>query len=84
MKISALTRLAAGLLALGLSVASLPPFPARAASTAIVLDGPAMLHQSPAEIQASLGAPVRSRTVANVLSMGFVVRTCFQCSAGKS
>src|SRR4051794_24037714 len=27
---------------------------------------------------------VRSRTVAKVLSMGFVVRTCFQCSAGKS
>ena len=27
---------------------------------------------------------VRSRTVANVLSIGFDVRTCFQCSAGKS
>jgi integrase len=26
---------------------------------------------------------VRCRTVANVLSMGFVVRKCFQCSAGK-
>src|SRR5437879_13800555 len=25
---------------------------------------------------------VRWRTVANVLSMGFVVRKCFQCSAG--
>lgn len=64
MRTSALTRLAAGLLALGLSVTSLPPFAARAASTAIVLDGPAILHQSPAEIQASLGSPVRSRTVA--------------------
>src|SRR5580704_16814501 len=27
---------------------------------------------------------VRCRTVANVLSMGLVVRRCFQCSAGKS
>lgn len=27
---------------------------------------------------------VLSRTVANVLSMGFVDRTCFQCSAGTS
>jgi len=27
---------------------------------------------------------VRCRTVANVLSIGFVVRRCFQCSAGKS
>src|SRR5215469_3496727 len=27
---------------------------------------------------------VRCRTVAKVLSMGFVVRKCFQCSAGKS
>src|SRR5262249_43555233 len=27
---------------------------------------------------------VRCRTVANVLSMGLVVRKCFQCSAGKS
>ena len=27
---------------------------------------------------------VRWRTVAKVLSMGFVVRKCFQCSAGKS
>ncbi|ALJ34429.1 hypothetical protein FE89_17005 [Azospirillum brasilense] len=27
---------------------------------------------------------VRWRTVANTLSMGFVVRTCSQCSAGKS
>ena len=27
---------------------------------------------------------VRSRTVANVLSIGLLVRTCFQCSAGKS
>lgn len=27
---------------------------------------------------------VRCRPVANVLSMGFVVRRCFQCSAGKS
>src|SRR6266699_2079184 len=27
---------------------------------------------------------VRWRTVANVLSMGFVVRKCFRCSAGKS
>jgi hypothetical protein len=27
---------------------------------------------------------VRSRTVANVLSIGFELRTCFQCSAGKS
>ena len=27
---------------------------------------------------------VRCRTVAKVLSMGFVVRRCFQCSAGKS
>lgn len=26
----------------------------------------------------------RNRTVANVLSMGFVVRMCSQCSAGKS
>src|SRR5271155_1359356 len=27
---------------------------------------------------------VRCRTVANVLSMGLLVRRCFQCSAGKS
>jgi hypothetical protein len=27
---------------------------------------------------------VRCRTVAKVLSIGFVVRKCFQCSAGKS
>ena len=27
---------------------------------------------------------VRCRTVANVLSIGFVLRKCFQCSAGKS
>jgi hypothetical protein len=27
---------------------------------------------------------VRRRTVANVLSTGFVLRTCFQCSAGKA
>ena len=27
---------------------------------------------------------VLSRTVAKVLSIGFVVRICFQCSAGKS
>jgi hypothetical protein len=27
---------------------------------------------------------VRWRTVANVDSIGFVVRTCCQCSAGKS
>ena len=27
---------------------------------------------------------VRSRTVAKVLSTGFVLRTCFQCSAGKA
>ena len=27
---------------------------------------------------------VRWRIVANVLSIGFVVRKCFQCSAGKS
>jgi hypothetical protein len=26
---------------------------------------------------------VRWRTIANVLSMGFVVRKCFQCSAGE-
>jgi hypothetical protein len=27
---------------------------------------------------------VLSRTVAKVLSIGFELRTCFQCSAGKS
>lgn len=64
MRTSALPRwLTAGLVVLGFSVASLPPLTARAASTAIVLDGPAMLDQSPVEIEASLGAPVRSRTV---------------------
>jgi hypothetical protein len=30
------------------------------------------------------GRTVRWRTVANELSMGLVVRRCFQCSAGKS
>src|SRR3954470_4471407 len=31
-----------------------------------------------------LARTVRCRIVANVLSIGFVVRKCFQCSAGKS
>ena len=31
-----------------------------------------------------LDRTVLCRTVANVLSIGFVVRRCFQCSAGKS
>src|SRR5262245_11536719 len=51
------------LLVLGLLAASFAPLPARAASTAVVLDGPAVLRQSPGEIETSLGAPVRSRTV---------------------
>jgi hypothetical protein len=33
--------------------------------------------------QAALERIVRCRTVAKVLSMGFVVRECFQCSAEK-
>jgi hypothetical protein len=34
--------------------------------------------------QISLGGTLRWRTVANELSITFVVRRCFQCSAGKS
>ena len=34
--------------------------------------------------EAAFDRIVRCRTVANVLSIGFVLRKCFQCSAGKS
>jgi hypothetical protein len=50
-----------GLLVLGLLAAPFAPPAARAAS--IVLDGSAILRQSPVEIEASLGVPVRSRPV---------------------
>ncbi len=34
--------------------------------------------------EAAFGFLVRCLTVANVLSIGLLVRMCFQCSAGKS
>jgi hypothetical protein len=40
--------------------------------------------QSGAKLVAESEGIHRCRTVAKVLSMGFVVRKCFQCSAGKS
>ena len=41
-------------------------------------------HGERSLVQTSLERTVRWRTVANEPSMTFVVRRCFQCSAGKS
>ncbi|MGH7398818.1 MAG: hypothetical protein ACRELW_14885 [Candidatus Rokuibacteriota bacterium] len=48
-----------GLLVVGLLVA----VPAAAPAAALILDGPTVLQQSPTAIQASLGRPVRAKTV---------------------
>src|SRR6266545_497124 len=49
----------AGLLFLGLMTA----MPDRAGATPPIIDGPTVLERSPAAIQASLGEPVRTKTV---------------------